>query len=136
MRKALQGLQALESHLWLIIIQCETPFTTRLLISPPIRHGQNLPSTKEQENKQHAEVESRIESRGQDVVPPRPERVPVAISPEHHHEATDQAAEVACADVSVEVRHGAEEDGRVPEVELGSREEAVQDIDEDWGDCA
>lgn len=101
-----------------------------------MRHGHNLPGAKEQEDKQHAEVESRIERRGQDVVPPRPKRVAVAVRPEHHHETTDQAAEVACTDVSVEVRHGAEEYGRVPEMEFGSREEAVHDVDEDWSNCA
>lgn len=100
-----------------------------------MRHSHNLPSAKEQENKQHAKIESRVKRRGQDVVPPRPKRVPVSVRPEHYHEATDQTAEVACADVSVEVGHRAEEDGRVPEVEFGSREEAVQDVDEDWSHC-
>lgn len=109
----------------LITIQSKTPLTTRLLIPPPMRHEHNLSRTKEQEDKQHAKVESRIKRRGQNVVPSRPKCVPIAVRPEHDYETTDQAAEVACADVSVEVCHVAEEDGRVPEVEFGSWEEAV-----------
>lgn len=101
-----------------------------------MRHKHNLSRTKEQEDKQHAKIESRIERRGQNVVPPRPKRVPIAVRPEHDHKSTNQAAEVACADISVEMSHVAEENGRVPEVEFGSRKEAVQDVDDDWGDCA
>lgn len=127
---------ALHFNSYLVTVQSETSLTARLLIPPPMRHKHNLSSSKEQEDKQHAKVESRIERRGQNVVPPSPKSVAVAVRPEHHDEATNQAAEVAGADVAVEVRHGAEEDGRVEEVEFGSWEEAVQGVNEDWSDCA
>lgn len=98
-----------------------------------MRHKHDLPGPKEQENKQHAEIKPRIESSSQDVVPTSPESVAVAISPEHDHKATNETAQVAGADVSVEVRHCAEEDGGVPELEFGAREETVQDVDKDRG---
>ena len=98
-----------------------------------MRHNHDLARSKEQEDQQHAEVETGVESRSQNVVPAVPQSVAVAISPEHDDEAADETAQVAGADVSVELRHGAEEDGRVPQLEFGAREESVESVDEDWG---
>jgi len=98
-----------------------------------MRHEHNLARSEEQEDEQHAEVEASVESGSQDVVPAVPQSVAVAVSPKHDHEAADQTAQVAGANVAVELRHGAEEDGRVPQLEFGTREEAVERVDEDWG---
>jgi hypothetical protein len=46
----------------------------------------------------------------------------VPVRPVHDDEAADDGGEVAGADVAVEVRQRAEEDGAVPEVEVGFRE--------------
>jgi hypothetical protein len=119
-----------------IIVQRKAPLTAIRIIAPPMRHKHNLTSSEEQENKQHAEVEAGVESRSQDVIPSRPQRVAVAVHPEHDHEAADETAQFAGADVSVKVRHRAEEDGRVEEVEFGAREEAVKGVDQDRGDGA
>jgi hypothetical protein len=94
-----------------------------------MRHKHNLARPEKQKNQQHAEIEPGVERGRQDVIPARPEGVSVAIGPEHDHEAADQTAKVAGADVAVELRHGAEEDGRVPELEFGAREEAVEGVD-------
>ena len=67
-----------------------------------MRHKDDLARSKEQEDKQHAEVEAGVESRRQDIIPTSPESVSVAISPEHDHEPADETAQVAGADVSVE----------------------------------
>jgi len=97
-----------------LLRQRKTSLTGLRVVSEPVRHQHNLPSSKEQEDKQHAEVEARIERRRQYVVPPRPERIPVTIRPEHHHEPADQTASHSGADVAPEMRHCAEEDRCVP----------------------
>jgi hypothetical protein len=106
-----------------------------LLISEPVRHQDDLASSEEQEDKQHAEVEASVERRRQNIVPPRPKRVPVAVRPEHHHEPSNQTAGHSCADVTPEMRHCAEEDRCVPELEFGSRELAVQSVDNERSNC-
>jgi hypothetical protein len=109
--------------------QREASFARIFGVSPPVRHQYNLPSSEEQEDKQHAEVEASVERRRQDVVPPRPKRVSVTIRPEHYHESSNQAAGHSCADVAPEVCHCAEEDRCVPELEFGTRERAVKGVD-------
>lgn len=92
------------------------------IVAPPIRHGDSLPATKNQEDQQHVEVEARVERRGEDKVVLRPELVPVAIRPVHDDEAADEPRQVARRHVAVEDGQPAEEDGRVPQMELGARE--------------
>jgi hypothetical protein len=115
------------------IIQRKAPLTAIRIVTPPIRHEHDLARSEEQEDEQHAEVEAGVESRSQDVIPAIPQSVAVAVSPKHDHEAADQTAQVAGTDVSIELRHRAEEDGRVPQLEFGAREEAVERVDQDWG---
>jgi hypothetical protein len=79
--------------LW--ILQRKTPFNTLLIIPPPIRHINNLPGTKAQEDHQYIEVKPGIERRGKDIIIPRPELVMVAVSPVHDYEAADDAGHVA-----------------------------------------
>jgi hypothetical protein len=119
-----------------IVVQSKAPLTAIRVVAPPMRHGHDFASSEEQENEQHAEVEAGVESRSQDVVPSRPQRVAVAINPEHDHEAADETAQFSGADVSVKVRHRTEEDGRVEEMKFGAREEAVEGVDQDRGDGA
>jgi len=53
----------------------------------------------------------------------------VSISPIHDDESAQDGGEVAGRDVTVEVRHSAEEDGSVPEVEIQAGEVPVQGVD-------
>lgn len=94
--------------------QREASLTRNLIVPEPVRHENDLTSSKEQEDQQHAEVEARVERRSQDVVPPRPKRVPVAVRPKHYHEPSNQTAGHSCADITPEMRHCAEEDRCVP----------------------
>jgi hypothetical protein len=107
-----------------------------LLISEPVRHQDDLASSEEQEDKQHAEVEASVESCRQNVIPPRPKRVPVTIRPEHHHKSSNQTASHSCADIAPEMRHCAEKDRCVPELEFGARELAVEGVDHKGSNCA
>ena len=116
--------------------QREASFARQRIISEPVRHQYDLPSSEEQEDKQHAEVEASVERRRQNVVPPRPKRVPVAIRPEHHHEPSNQTAGHSCADVTPEVRHCAEKDRCIPELEFGARKQAVESVDYERSNCA
>jgi hypothetical protein len=115
--------------------QREASLTRLRIITEPVRHENDLSSSEEQEDKQHAEVEASVERRRQNIVPPRPKRVPVAVRPEHHHEPSNQTAGHSCADVTPEMRHCAEEDRCVPELEFGSRELAVQSVDNERSNC-
>lgn len=117
-------------------IQSKTPLTARRLIPPPIRHRDDLARAKKKENQQHVQIKSRVERRSQNVVVARPQVVSVPVRPVHDHEAADDGAEVAGADVAVEVGEAGEEDGGVPEVEFGAGEAAVQAVDDDGEDCA
>lgn len=116
--------------------QREASFTGHRIVAEPVRHQYDLPSSEEQEDKQHAEVEASVERRRQNVVPSRPKRVPVAIRPEHHHEPSNQTAGHSCADVTPEVRHCAEEDRCVPELEFGAWEQAMESVDYEGSNCA
>ena len=116
--------------------QREASFTGHRIVAEPVRHQYDLPSSEEQEDKQHAEVEASVERRRQNVVPPRPKRVPVAIRPEHHHEPSNQTAGHSCADVTPEVRHCAEKDRCIPELEFGARKQAVESVDYERSNCA
>lgn len=115
--------------------QRKAPLTGLQIVAEPVRHQDDLPGSKEQEDKQHAEVEASVECRRQNVVPPRPKRVPVTVRPEHHHEPSNQTASHSCADVTPEVRHCAEEDRCIPELEFGSRELAVESVDHKRSNC-
>lgn len=96
-------------------------------------HVNDLAGTKEQEYQEHIEVEAGVKGCSQDIIPPRPHLVAVAIGPEHDNEATHKATKVARANVSVECRHGGEVNGRVPETKLGPRQVTVQDKEDDRG---
>ena len=100
-----------------------------------MRHQNDLPSSEEQEDKQHAEVEASVKRRRQNVVPPRPKRVPVTIRPEHDHKPSNQTTSHSCADITPEVRHCAEEDRCVPELEFGSWEQTVESVDYEGSNC-
>jgi hypothetical protein len=119
-----------------VVVQRKAPLAAIRVVAPPMRHKHDFASSEEQENEQHAEVEAGVESCSQDIVPSRPKGVAVAVHPEHDHEAADETAQLAGAYVSVEVRHRAEKDGRVEKMELGAREEAVEGVNQDWGDGA
>ena len=118
-----------------LLRQCETSLTGLRRVSPPVWHQHNLSSSEEQEDKQHAEVEASVERRRQNVVPPSPKRVPVAVRPEHYHKSSNQTTSHSRADVTPEVRHCAEEDRCVPELEFGAREQAMESVDYEWSDC-
>lgn len=115
--------------------QREASFARHLVVTEPVRHQNDLPSSKEQEDKQHAEVEASVERRSQNVIPSGPKRVPVTVRPEHHHEPSNKTASHSCADVAPEMRHCAEKDRCVPELEFGAREQAVESVDCEWSHC-
>jgi hypothetical protein len=98
-----------------------------------MRHVDNLTGTKEQEYQEHIEVEAGVKSCSQDIIPPRPHLVAVAVGPEHDNKTTHETTEVARTDVPVECRHGGKVDGRVPETELGLGKVAVQDKEDNRG---
>lgn len=95
-----------------------------------MRHRDDLAAAEEQEDQQQVQVEPGVERGGEDEVVPSPQLVAVAVRPEHDDEAADEAGEVARGDVAVEDGGAAAEDGRVPQVELGTGEEAVEKIDD------
>lgn len=55
------------------------------------------------------------------------------VSPIHDDEAADDGGEVAGADVAVEGRQPAEEDGAVPEVEVGFWEAPAEEVERERG---
>lgn len=113
-------------------IQSKASFTARLLITPPIRHVHNLARSEEQEDQQHVEVESSIESRSKDVIPSGPHVIAMTIGPIHDDEATKKCARVPGANVAVEEGHGSKEDSCIPESKLHPREESIQSEKYDW----
>lgn len=115
--------------------QRKAPFTAVGIVAEPVGHQNDLASSEEQEDEQHAEVKASVERRRQNVVPPSPKRVPVAVRPEHYHKSSNQTTSHSCADVTPEVRHCAEEDRCVPELEFGAREQAMESVDYEWSDC-
>ena len=58
------------------------------------------------------------------------------ISPEHDDEAADEGGKIASADVSVEIGHAREKDGRVPQLELELGEPTVEEVDDDRRPCS
>lgn len=99
-------------------------------------HRDDLPTPKEQEDEQQVQVEPGVERGGEDEVIPSPQLIAVPIRPVHDDEAADEAREVARGDVAVEDRGATAEDRRVPQVELGPREEAMEKIDHGRRSCA
>ena len=118
-----------------LLRQCEASLARSLRIPPPVGHQHDLASSEEQEDKQHAEVEASVKRRRQDVVPPRPKRIPVTVRPKHHHKSSDETACHSRADVAPEVRHCAEEDRCVPELEFRSWEKSVEGVYYKGSDC-
>lgn len=120
------------------LIQSKASLTTLLIIAPPIRHTDNLATSKEQENQQQVKVIPSIKRRTHEIIIPRPQIIPIPESPKHYHKATDKRTGISSTDVSVKVGHTREEDGRVPEPKLQwrFREEFVQCEHEDWGEGA
>lgn len=109
------------------LLKCKAPINAIRIIAPPVRHRDDLPSPKEQEDEQHVEIEPCIERRSQEVVVPSPHLVSVPVCPESDDKPSDDAGGVAGADVAVEGGQAGEEDRRVEEMELGAWEKAVQD---------
>ena len=97
-----------------LLIQRETPLHAILIVSPPLRHADNLPRSEKQKYQKQVEIEACVERGRKDVVVPAPQLVAVSERPVHHHEGTDEFRQVAGADVAIEDREAREEDGRVP----------------------
>jgi hypothetical protein len=91
-----------------------------------VRHRKNFPRPEEQEDQQHVQVKPSIESGTEDVIIPRPQLVPIPVSPVHDNETSDDTGRIACADIAVEVRQTTEEDSRVEEVEFWAWEEPMK----------
>jgi hypothetical protein len=105
-----------------------------LIVSPPPGHRNRLHGVEEKEQQQLVQIIPRIKRRAEDVVVAGPDLVVVAIRPVHDDEPADDGRQVAGADVAVEIREGAEEDGAVPQVELERWEAAGEEVQD--GGCA
>ncbi len=87
----------------LLSIKREAPLDTIPVISPPVRHQDPLPGTKQQEAYQGLQVIPAVERCGEDVIVARPQLVVVTVGPVHDDEAANDAGEVAGGNVAPEV---------------------------------
>lgn len=112
--------------------KCVALFHALRIVPPPIRHANNPGTPEDQEDQQHIQVKTSVESGSQDEIVLGPQLVAVPVRPIHNDKATDESRKVACRYISVEDRAAAEEDGRVPEVEFGTGKESVEEIYDGW----
>lgn len=99
-------------------VQSEAPFTTLLVIAPPIGHTDDLATTEEQEHQEQVKVIARIEGRSHEIVVSRPQLASIPERPIHNHKATNKGRGIASTDITIEIRHTTEENGSVPKTEL------------------
>jgi hypothetical protein len=82
------------------------------------RHRNNLPWAKEQKYQKHIEVKASIKRSTKEIIPSRPQIIPIPERPIHDHKPSNKRGCIPGRDVAVEIRHAGEEDSRVPEIEL------------------
>ena len=95
-------------------IQCKAPLHRVRVIAPPIWHRYLLARAKEEEDQQHIQVETRIESSGHHVAVAFPDLEPIPVGPVHNNIPTDDRRCVSRADITVEDRQAGEENANVP----------------------
>jgi len=97
-----------------MLLQRKAPFDTLLIVTPPVRHSNNLTAGEDDEHEQHSDVETGIERSSNEIVvaPPSLEAVAEVIA--HANVSDNEARDVASGQVTIEVRHTGPKDGDIP----------------------